>query len=86
MLAKNNHPASPPNQFLRNRLPKRRTSRVAMDHHNLPPSLVPPLIDTHSAVRSLEISGPWVKVWRVGESGDLGGGEVWDLSGQGGGG
>lgn len=81
MLTKNNHPASPPNQLLGNRLPKRNTSRIAMDHHDLPPALIPPLVDTHSSIRSLDVSGSWVKVWWVGEGGDLGGGEVWEEGG-----
>ena len=55
-----------------------------MDHHDLPPGLVSPLVNTHSPVRSLDISGAGEEVWRVRESSDLGSGEVGDLGGEGG--
>jgi hypothetical protein len=47
-----------------------------MDHHDLPPAFVAPLVNAHGTVRSLDISGAGEEVWRVRESGDLGWGEV----------
>ena len=54
-----------------------------MDHHDLPAGFVAPLVNTHSPVRSLDISGAGEEVWRVRKGGDLGLGEVGDLGGEG---
>ena len=83
-LTEHNNPTSPRNQFLSDWFPKRSARCVPMDHHHFPPVFVSPLVNTHSSVRSLHISGAGEEVWRVRESGDLGRGEIGDLGGEGG--
>lgn len=81
-LTEHNNPATPANQVLGDRLPKRSARCVAVDQHHLPPGLVSPLVNTHGPVRSLHISGAGEEVWRVRESGDLGWVKIGDVGGE----